>query len=86
MVLASIQTDGQPPVIAMEVARLPLCLRTLISRKASSFLRWRIYMLNQVMTNHLVKTIVITRKSPKSPTKDMVMQIGRFFLPLRKAA
>jgi len=40
------------------------------------------------MLNHLVTTIVISRsrRSPKSPTKDMVIQIGRFFLPLRKAA
>merc|ERR1712156_970393 len=84
MVLALIQIDGQPPLIALEVARLPLCLRTLISRKASSFLRWRIYMLNQVMTTNLISRR--SRKSPKSPTKSMVIQIGRFFLPLRKAA
>jgi len=38
------------------------------------------------MLNHLVTTIVISRRSPKSPTKDMVIQIGRFFLLLRKAA
>merc|ERR1711899_270642 len=81
MVLASIQKDGQPPLIALEVAQLLLCLRTLILRKASSFLRWRIYMLNQVMTTNL-----ISRRSPKSPTKSMVIQIGRFFLPLKKAA
>jgi hypothetical protein len=35
--------------------------------------------------HHLVE-ILMSRRSRKSPTMDMVMQIGRFFLPLRKAA
>jgi len=34
------------------------------------------------MLNHLVTSIVISRKSLKSPTKNMVTQIGRFFLLL----
>merc|ERR1712223_40332 len=84
MVLALIQKDGQPPLIALEVAQLPLCLRTLISRKASSFSRWRIYMLNQVMTTNQISRG--SRRSLKNPTKSMVIQIGRFFLPLKKAA
>jgi len=51
---------------------------------AISFLRWRIYMLNQVMTKNLISKG--SRRSPKSPTMNMVIQIGRFFLLLRKAA
>jgi hypothetical protein len=47
-----------------------------MSKKANSFLRWSIKIVN-------IRNLII-RKSPMTNMRDMVTQTGRFFLPLRR--
>ena len=60
-------------------AQPPLCHRMLLLKRASLFLRWSL----KIVNNNVLMSRK-TQRSQKSPMKDMVMQTGRFFLPLRR--
>lgn len=53
-----------------------------MSKKASSFSRWSIKIVN--IMNLLVMNNLIIRRSLMTDMRDMVTQTGRFFLPLRR--